>query len=116
MSNSGHLGHLGHKGIDILENIMTTPLTQGLKQLAGVNEENIKILENGFKFDFTNSLKANQCMVVRYQDNIIIEFRKKTSNLLQGTLDELVFEEVIKESEFKDYFEKVTGIYLNALM
>ena len=104
-----------HKGIEILESVFNNKLLKNLETLAGVNEDDIQILENGVRFTFERSLNANQCMVVSYMDNVIIEFRKKTDNLIEGKMDKLVYEDVIKESEFSDVFEKVTGIYLSYL-
>ena len=104
-----------HKGIEILENTLDAKLLKTLETLAGVNEDEIQILDNGFKFTFERSLNANQCMVVSYMDDVIVEFRKKTDNMLEGKMDKLVFEDVIKEAQFSDVFEKVTGIYLSYL-
>ena len=102
-----------HKGIEILESVLDDKLLKTLETLASVNEDDIKILDNGFKFTFERSLSANQCMVVSYMDKVIVEFRKKTDNLLEGKMDKLVFEDVITPQEFSDIFEKVTGIYLS---
>ena len=102
-----------HKGIQILEDVLDNKLLKNLETLAGVTEDEIKILDNGFKFQFERSLVANRCMVVSYMDKLIVEFRKKSSNLIEGEIDRLVFEDVIKAEEFSDVFEKVTGIYLS---
>jgi len=102
-----------HIGVEILETTIDSKLLETLATLANVQEEDIQILENGFKFSFDRSLVANKCKVVRYHDKVILEFRKVTDNLLEGTMDRLVFEDVIKVEEFKDIFERVTGIYLS---
>jgi len=108
-----HKGNKMHEGIDILESILDKKTLKTLETLAGVNEDEIKILPNGFKFTFERSQVANHCMVVSYMDKVIVEFRKKTNNLLEGQMDQLVFEDVIKPAEFSDIFERVTGIYLS---
>ena len=102
-----------HEGIIILENVLSKKLLKNLETLANVQEADIKILPNGFKFTFERSQVANHCMVVSYMDKVIVEFRRKTDNLMEGQMDRLVYEEVIKEAEFSDVFEKVTGIYLS---
>lgn len=102
-----------HTGIEILESTLNNKLLKNLETLADLKEEDIKILDNGFKFTFERSLKANFCRVVRYHDQVIVEFRKKADNLIEGSYDKLVFESVIKPAEFSDVFQKVTGIYLD---
>ncbi len=82
---------------------------KSLELLAGVQE----IIEtqgsrNGIEFNFKNSLKANFCKLVEYQDKYIIQLRKITEN---G--DKLVFESVIKEGEFSEVFQKQTGISID---
>ena len=102
-----------HGGIIILENVLSKKLLKNLETLADVQEADIKILPNGFKFTFERSQVANHCMVVSYMDKVITELRKKTDNLMEGQMDILVAEEVIKEAEFADWFESKTGIYLS---
>ena len=102
-----------HTGVELLEKTLDARLLENLKTLAGVNEEDIQILDNGFRFTFERSLKTNFCRVVRYHDNVIVEFRKRTDNLIEGKNDKLVFENVIKPEEFSDVFQNVTGIYLD---
>ena len=102
-----------HTGVQLLESILNAKLLQILETLAGVQEQDIKILDNGFKFQFERSLKANFCRVVRYHDNVIVEFRKQTNNLIEGKQDILVYEASIKPQEFSNVFENVTGIYLS---
>jgi len=104
-----------HTGVQILEEVLPHDVLKNLETLAGVNESDITIGDNGIKFVFERSLKANFCRVVRYHDNVIVEFRKKTDNLLEGKMDQLVYENVIKAQEFSDVFESVTGIYLSYL-
>jgi len=103
----------GHTGVELLENILDKKLLDKLETFANLSEEDITITENGFKFEFDRSLKANFCRVVRYHDNVIVEFRNRTDNLIEGTMDTLVSEKIIKPQEFKDVFEDVTGIYLS---
>ena len=102
-----------HEGVSILENVLDKSLLKKLETLANLQEGDIKILDNGFMFEFDRSLRANRCKVVRYHDNLIIEFRRVSDNLLEGKMDRLVFEDVIKESQFSEIFESVTGIYLS---
>ena len=106
-------GTSNHTGIEILENVLDSKLLKNLETLADVTEDKITITETGFKLDFDRSTATNFCRVVRYHDNIIVEFRNITDNLIQGTMDQLVFEQVIKPQEFSDVFQKVTGIYLD---
>ena len=105
--------HQNHQGIQILEEVLDPTLMKTLETLAAVNEEDIKILDNGFKFQFERSLVANHCMVVKYMDKLIVEFRKKTDGIIEGKTDRLVFEDTIKAKEFGDVFERVTGIYIS---
>ena len=102
-----------HTGVELLEQTLNTRLLENLKTLANVNEEDIEILDNGFRFTFERSLKTNFCRVVRYHDKVIVEFRKRTNNLIEGKYDRLVYESVINPSEFSDVFQNVTGIYLD---
>ena len=86
-----------------------------LKTLGNVKE----ITENkkGLEFYFENSLKANVCKLYQYQDRYIIQLRKTSKNpLTEQEEDKLVYESIIKEQEFVDVFEKVTGIYLSGLI
>jgi hypoxanthine-guanine phosphoribosyltransferase len=84
-----------------------------LSLLAGVNEDSYEFSERGIRFTFENSLQANQCQLIKYHDKYIVEFRKKTDNLLEGKMDVLVFEDVIDPRKFQEIFENVTGIYLS---
>ena len=102
-----------HEGVSLVESILTTEFKDKLETLAGLKEENINITDRGFNFTFENSLQANYCQVIKYNDQIILEFRKRTDNLLQGKMDQLVFEKVIKPQEMCDIFEDVTNIYLS---
>ena len=102
-----------HTGVELLEKTLDARLLENLKTLADVNEEDIQILDNGFRFTFERSLKTNFCRVVRYHDKVIVEFRKRTDNLIEGKNDKLVYENVIKPEEFSDVFQNVTGIYLD---
>ena len=104
-----------HSGVDILNEVLNEKLLKNLVTLANLNEEDIKILDNGFKFQFERSQRANRLKVISYHQNIIVEFRKVTDNLLEGKMDSLVHEEVIKLNEFSDTFQSVTGIYLDYL-
>jgi hypothetical protein len=102
-------------GIELVETILTPDMLKKLSMLAGLDEADIQITDRGFKFQFENSLRANQCRVIRYHNNVIIEFRKQTDNLLEGKSDSLIYEDVIKPENFQEVFEKQTGIYLSAL-
>ena len=102
-----------HTGVEILEEVLDNKLLKSLETLADVSEDKITITETGFKFNFDRSPSANFCRVVRYHDNLIVEFRLVTDNLIQGTMDQLVFEQVIKAQEFSDVFQQVSGIYLD---
>ncbi len=104
-----------HDGIEVMDEVLNPKLLKTLETLAGVTEDKIEITERGFKFEFKNSLVANQCRVVRYHDKVIIEMRRKNDNLIEGTYDKLVFEDVIKPQEFKEVFETVSQIYLSYL-
>ncbi len=84
-----------------------------LETMAGVHSDNYQMTDRGIKFTFENSLQANQCQIIKYHNNFIVEFRKKTDSLLEGKMDRLVFEDVIKPQEFQTIFENVTGIYLS---
>ena len=66
-------------------------------------------------FEFKNSLQANKCQVIPFKGKIIVEFRKVSDNLLEGTMDKLISEKVINKSDLQDHFESVTGIYLSYL-
>ncbi len=101
--------------INIVSEILTEDLKQKLKVLAGVNESDIIYTDRGFKFTFERSLQANYCRVVQYHDNVIVEMRKKTDNLLEGQLDILVSEKIIKPQEFNEHFQDVSGVYLDYL-
>ena len=90
-------------------------LQEKLETLAGVQVDDYQLTERGIKFEFQNSLQANQCQIIEYHNNVIIELRKKTDNLLEGKMDQLVFEDVIHLSEIQNVFEDRTGIYLSYL-
>ena len=102
-----------HEGVSLVEQILTPEFKGKLETLAALKEEDIKITERGFNFTFENSLQANYCQVIKYNNQIILEFRKRTDNLLQGKMDQLVYEKVIKPQEIYDIFEDVTNIYLS---
>ena len=101
-----------HEGVNILDEVITKNL-DNLETYANVTHDDITIGTNNVKFAFEDSLKANKCQVVKYHDKYIVEFRKVTDNLLEGKMDQLVFEDVISASEFMDVFEHVTGIYVS---
>ena len=84
-----------------------------LSMLAGVTEDSYQLSERGIRFTFENSLQANRCQLIRYHDKLIIELRKETNNLIEGKMNVLVFEDVIKPDEFQKVFEGKTGIYLS---
>ena len=86
-----------------------------LETMAGVKTSSYTMTDRGIKFTFENSLQANQCQIIKYHDRFIIEFRKKTDSIMEGKMDQLVFEDVIKPAEFQQVFENVTGIYLSFL-
>ena len=86
-----------------------------LEILSNVKTDNYTTTDRGIKFTFENSLQANQCQIIKYHNRIIVEFRKKTDNLIEGKVDRLVFEDVIKPQEFQTVFESVTGVYLSYL-
>ena len=95
-------------------------LMYSLKTLAGVTEINETFgNRKGIEFNFNNSLKSNYCKLVEYnvnnQEMFIIQLRKQGTDYNGNEYDKLVFESVIKEQEFKDIFEKQTGIYISAL-
>ncbi len=104
---------MSHIGVETLNEVLTQELKNKLETLAGVTESDITITERGFKFPFKNSLVANQCRVVKYHNGIILEMRKESDNLIEGTTNKLVFEDVIKNNEFLEVFENVTSIYLS---
>jgi len=102
-----------HEGVQLLEEVLDKKTLKNLETLAGVNEEDIEIFDNGFKFQFERSLRANRCKVIKYHDKIILEFRKVASGLIEGNYDRLVYENVINPSEFQEVFEYQTSIYLS---
>ena len=99
----------------IVSDYISEQVQDRLETLAGVNEEDYKFTERGIAFEFTNSLQANRCQIIEYHDKYIVEFRKKTDNLLEGKMDQLVFEDVIHKDQFQGIFEDKTGIYLSYL-
>lgn len=86
-----------------------------LETLAGVKEDDYCITERGVKFEFANSLRANQCQIIEYHNNYLVEFRKVASNLIEGNYNKLISERVIPKEDFQEYFESETGIYLSYL-
>jgi len=96
-----------------MKNIIKEDMKKQLKILAGVNEDDYKITDRGIEFNFDNSLKANYCRIIEYHDNYIIEFRKKSDNLIEGKQNILVSEEVITQERLQEHFENKTGIYLS---
>ncbi len=98
-----------------IKDFISEDVQDKLKLLAGVNEDSYILSDRGVKFTFENSLQANQCQLIMYHDKFIVEFRKKTNNILEGTMDQLVFEDVIKPEQFLEMFESKTGIYLSFL-
>lgn len=95
------------------ENIIPQLMAESLKTLAGVNKEDIVYTSRGLKFTFENSLRANFCQIINYHDNYLVEFRKRTDNLLEGKKNLLISEEIIKPQELQEHFENKTGIYLS---
>ena len=95
--------------------ILPQPMIESLKALAGLDETKIEYTSRGLKFTFENSLAANYCQIIEYHDNIIVEFRKKTDNIIEGKLNRLVSEEIIPRDSLQEYFESATGIYLSYL-
>ncbi len=108
-----------HKGKNmqevVVEDFVPVALQKLLETMAGVNKDSYQTTERGVKFTFENSLQANQCQIIKYQDKILVEFRKKTNNLLEGKNDRLVFEDVIDPRSLQETFENVSGIYLSFL-
>ncbi len=97
------------------ENLLSRKTQKNLETLAGVKQDDYTITERGLKFQFENSLQANQCQIIEYHDKVIFELRKKVDNLLEGTYDKLIFEDIIDIREFQEVFESKTGIYLSYL-
>lgn len=93
--------------------IMSEEMKNKLEVLAGVNEEDYTYTERGIKFNFKNSLRANVCQIIEYHDKIIVELRKETDNILEGTYNKLVSEKIIDKSDLMEHFENMTGIYLS---
>lgn len=102
-----------HLGVELVDEILTQDFRKKLEDLAGVKEEDITITERGFKFSFKNSLQANRFRVIKYHDNVIVEFRMVTDNLIEGFADKLVHESVVKPQEVYTKFQDVTNIYLD---
>ncbi len=93
--------------------IITQEMKQALGTLAKVNEDDYKFTPRGVEFFFENSLRANRCKVIKYHNQVIVEFRKITNNPLEGKQDILLSERIINPDELMDHFETETGIYLN---
>lgn len=102
-----------HLGVELVEEILTQEFRNKLEVLAGVTEEDITITERGFKFSFKNSLQANKFRVIKYHDDVIIEFRIVTDNLIEGVTDKLVHESVVKPQDVYTRFQDITNIYLD---
>ena len=84
-----------------------------LEVLAGVNEDDYNYTERGIKFEFKNSMVANKCQIIEFHDKILVEFRKESNNLIEGTYNKLVSETIIEKHELQEFFESQTGIYLS---
>ena len=109
-----------HKGRSMkkvyeVDDFISSDVQSKLALLARVSEDSYEITERGIRFTFENSLQSNQCQIINYHDKFIVEFRKKTDNMLEGKMNQLVFEDVIRPSDFQTVFESVTGIYLSYL-
>ncbi len=103
-----------HKNMEEAKDTYISEKTQNrLETLAGVKEDSYVETEKGVKFGFKNSLVANYCNIVSYHDKVIVEFRKQSDNIIEGTYDKLVSEEVIEINEFQEHFENITAIYLS---
>jgi len=88
-------------------------MKKSLMVLANVNEYNNT--ERGVNFTFENSLKCNYCNIIEYHDKYIIEFRKKTDDIIQGKQNKLVYEDIIPRENLQETFENITGIYISYL-
>ncbi len=99
----------------VVEDFIPLALQKLLETMAGVKDDSYVMTERGVRFTFENSLQANQCQIIKYNSNFLIEFRKKTDNLLEGKNDYLVFEDVIDPRDLQAVFENRTGIYLDYL-
>ena len=93
--------------------IMSEEMKSKLEVLAGVNENDYTYTERGIKFNFKNSLRANVCQIIEYHDKIIVELRRQSDNILEGTYNKLVSEKIIDKSELMEHFENETGVYLS---
>ncbi len=107
-----------HKGRSMkkvyeVDDFISADVQSKLALLAQVSEDSYEITERGIRFTFENSLQTNQCQIIKYHDKFIVEFRKKTDNMLEGKMNQLVFEDVIQPLEFQAVFENVSGIYLS---
>ncbi len=90
-------------------------MIKSLDTLAGVKPEDYKVTERSVEFKFNNSLIANNCKIVSYHNNYIVEFRKISNSLVEGFSNKLVSETVIKPGDLTEHFENKTGIYLSFL-
>ena len=99
--------------VELFDECINSALLERLKALADITEDDIKFTNNGFSFDFGRSPRANFCRVQEHNGSVIMELRKKTEGILEGTKNQLVFERSIKPQEFNDLFEYQTGIYLS---
>ncbi len=95
------------------EYIIPEKMKMALEALAGVKNEDIEYTSRGLRFNFSNSLVANYCQIIEYHDDYLVEFRKKSDNIIEGTSNLLVSEKIIKPQELQDHFENLTGIYLS---
>ena len=97
--------------------ILSENTKKSLEKLAGVEDFNTTggiYGRVGIEFDFKNSQKANFAKIVEYQDRYIIQLRKRGKDpLTNEETDKLVFEDIVKESEIPEVFEKRTGISIS---
>ena len=101
------------RGVDLFDNAIDSKVLGSLKTLANLDENDITFSDNGFNFTFERSLKCNYVRLVEKNNHIIVEFRNKKDDPINGKKDYLVYENVIKPQQFKDVFENVSGIYLS---
>ncbi|MCD6435674.1 MAG: hypothetical protein J7L15_04740 [Clostridiales bacterium] len=94
------------------EEILPEKMIQGLKVLGNLDESAIVYTSRGLKFAFENSMKANFCQIIEYHDDYLVEFRKKTDNIIEGKKNILVSECIIKPQELIEHFENKTGIFI----
>ena len=101
------------RGVDLFDDAIDNKVLSSLKTLANLDEGDIRFSNNGFNFTFERSLKCNYVRLVEKNNNVIVEFRNKQDDPINGKKDYLVYEKIIKPQEFKDVFENVSGIYLS---